>query len=312
MKPVFIVLIVIAVILGGVFLTIGLVNRSKSGAIITNTHEIDGTFNNLNIDLATAALEIKVAEGDKVRVVCDEKEKVYHNVSVIDNALTIKVEDVRKWYEKLLFSLRRMKVTAYLPEGLYGNLVIDSAIGGVNVAEQLSFNNITVDIATGNVEINSNVSEIIKIEGATGNVNINNIVAKSVDIDTSTGSVTLSKVNITDNIEIDCSTGKITLTDTTCKNLTIDVTTGETKLVRTVVAEKIKTEASTGNIIFDKSDAATLDIETTTGSIKGTLLTAKIFQTTSKTGKINVPNTTTGGICKLQTGTGNIDIQIIE
>lgn len=110
---------VIAVIVGGVFLTIGLVNRSKSGAIITNTHEIDGTFNNLNIDLATAALEIKVAEGDKVRVVCDEKEKVYHSVSIIDNAHTIKVEDVRKWYEKLLFCLRRMKVTIYLSEGLW-------------------------------------------------------------------------------------------------------------------------------------------------------------------------------------------------
>ncbi|HQC55187.1 MAG TPA: DUF4097 family beta strand repeat-containing protein [Clostridia bacterium] len=315
MKPVFIVIIVIVVlaaIVGGIFLTIALVNKSKSAAIVTNTHDVDEPFNKLNIDLATAALEITVSADDKVKVICDEKEKVYHSVSVDDNTLKIKVEDKREWHEKLLFSLKRMKVTVYLPEGAYGDLLIDSAVGNVKVADKLTFNSIMVDIATGEVEINSNVNQSIEVDGATGSVKINNVTARGIDISSSTGSVIFNKVNVTNNIEIDCSTGKITLTDVTCQNLTTDVSTGETKFIRTIVAEKIKAESSTGSIIFDKSDAASLDIQATTGSIKGTLLTSKIFQATSEMGSINVPNTTTGGICKLKTTVGSIDIQISE
>jgi hypothetical protein len=53
-----------------------------------------------------------------------------------------------------------------------------------------------------------------------------------------------------------------------------------------------------------------MNIETSTGSVKGTILTPKIFMIRSDTGKINVPETTTGGICRIRTSTGNISITI--
>ena len=48
----------------------------------------------------------------------------------------------------------------------------------------------------------------------------------------------------------------------------------------------------------------------TTGSIKGVLLTPKIFLTDTSTGSITVPHTTTGGVCDLSTSTGTINISI--
>lgn len=73
---------------------------------------------------------------------------------------------------------------------------------------------------------------------------------------------------------------------------------------------KISVEMDTGDIKFDKCDAAEIDILTSTGNITGSLLTDKVFIARSNTGRINVPETTTGGKCKLTTNTGNIKIHV--
>ena len=46
--------------------------------------------------------------------------------------------------------------------------------------------------------------------------------------------------------------------------------------------------------------------ETSTGKVKGHLLTDKIFVTSTSTGKVRVPSTESGGICKVTTSTGDI------
>ena len=74
-----------------------------------------------------------------------------------------------------------------------------------------------------------------------------------------------------------------------------------------VIAEQMITiERSTGDVIFDKCDAFELLIKTDTGNVTGSLLTDKIFIANSDTGHINVPETTTGGKCKITTDTGDI------
>ena len=62
---------------------------------------------------------------------------------------------------------------------------------------------------------------------------------------------------------------------------------------------------------FDKLDAENLEIETGTGDVRGTLLSSKIFMVKTSTGDIDVPETTTGGICKVKTSTGEVYIRIV-
>jgi DUF4097 and DUF4098 domain-containing protein YvlB len=57
-------------------------------------------------------------------------------------------------------------------------------------------------------------------------------------------------------------------------------------------------------------DAADIYIETTTGSVTGTLISEKQFFTETSTGKVNVPPSGNGGRCEIETGTGNIRIEI--
>ena len=62
------------------------------------------------------------------------------------------------------------------------------------------------------------------------------------------------------------------------------------------------------DVIFDSFDAKNIYVSVTTGDVKGTILTDKIFNVKSSTGKVNVPDTYNGGICKISTTTGDIII----
>ena len=83
-------------------------------------------------------------------------------------------------------------------------------------------------------------------------------------------------------------------------------------MVNLLVDEKMNIERSTGDVKFDKCDASEIEVKTDTGNVKGTLRSDKIFITRSDTGKINVPETLTGGKCKITTDTGDIKISIFE
>ena len=61
---------------------------------------------------------------------------------------------------------------------------------------------------------------------------------------------------------------------------------------------------------LDGCDAAEIFIETDTGDITGTLLTEKVFDAHSDTGRVAVPKTGSGGSCKLNTDTGDIKVTV--
>ena len=124
-----------------------------------------------------------------------------------------------------------------------------------------------------------------------------------------TGKVTMEKLNV-GNLDISVTTGKVTLTDITCKNLTSTGITGDIALKNVIAAEKFSITRTTGNIRFDDCDAAQITATTSTGDIEGSLRTDKVFIAKTTTGDIELPETTTGGTCKLSTTTGDIEITI--
>ena len=96
-----------------------------------------------------------------------------------------------------------------------------------------------------------------------------------------------------------------------CNNLTAFSDTGDISLDKVVAKEKFSLKVDTGDIKFSKADAGEILAETDTGNISGTLLTDKIFIARTDTGKVDVPETESGGKCKVTTDTGDIKITII-
>ena len=74
----------------------------------------------------------------------------------------------------------------------------------------------------------------------------------------------------------------------------------------------ISIERETGDVRLDRCDAAEITVLTDTGDVEGTLLSEKVFIVATDTGKKDVPESLTGGKCKITTDTGDIVIKIVK
>ena len=82
-------------------------------------------------------------------------------------------------------------------------------------------------------------------------------------------------------------------------------------MLKNVIAnEKFDIERSTGDVKLELCDAAEILIRTDTGSVTGSLMSDKVFIVSADTGRVNVPKTTSGGVCQITTDTGDIRITI--
>ena len=92
--------------------------------------------------------------------------------------------------------------------------------------------------------------------------------------------------------------------------------TGKINLKDVVTTGNIKLKASTGDVEFEDMDCGAastciIDIKTDTGDVKGSLLSGKMFDVDSDTGRKERPESTSGAAtCKVRTDTGDIKITV--
>ena len=111
-------------------------------------------------------------------------------------------------------------------------------------------------------------------------------------------------------IKIKVTTGDTKILDTTCKKMNLDGNTGDVFLRNVIVEGALSIERNTGDVEFEDCDAGEIYIETDTGDVEGTLLTDKVFIAETDTGEVDVPKSKSGGICEIDTDTGDIEISI--
>ena len=247
---------------------------SKLGAseFGTNTHKIEDSFDSIFIDTDTANISVLPSTDGACRVECYEMEDAKHSVSVNGNTLFVELDDERSWYEKISFGVDSPKITVYLPSSEYGSMVIKNTTGDIEVLGGYSF--------------------------------------ESIDISLTTGDITLDGVQCSGDISSSLTTGDTQIANAQCKSLVSKGTTGKVKLENVICQEKLYAKSTTGDIELDGCDGTEIEIDVTTGDVIGTLLSDKIFITSTITGDVDVPELLTGGNCKITTTTGDIIIKI--
>lgn len=282
----------------------------KLSAYETNHYQIKESFHNITIDTDTADIVFTPSEDFKTSVTCHEQKNMKHTVKVENGSLVIKVTDTRKWYEYIGIHFNSPKITISIPQGEYGAISVNSDTGEVEIPQNFAFEAVNISTDTGNVITCASTSKTMKIKTSTGNIRVENLSAGKLDLSVSTGNITVSDTTCLGDLRADVSTGKANITDTTCQNLISNGTTGDLTLKNVIAAGKFSIERDTGDVKFEKCDAGEIHIQTDTGDVKGSLLTAKVFLVETDTGRIDVPKTTTGGKCEIETDTGNIKITI--
>ncbi len=276
----------------------------------TNDYVIAEAYKNISILADTADILFLPAEGTETSVICYEETKAKHTVRVEDDTLVIAVEDNKKWYDHIGIKLGTSKITVNIPAGEYGDITVKSDTGKLEIPKELSFKNIDVSQSTGDVTNFASASDTVRISTSTGDIYVESITAGTLDLSVSTGKMTVNGTAVIGDATLKVSTGKSYLTDVTCGNLISTGNTGDITLKNVIAEAKFDIERSTGDVKLDGCDAAELRIETDTGSVKGTLLSEKIFITDTSTGSVKVPKSQNGGICEITTSTGSIKIDI--
>ena len=278
----------------------------------SNTYTVSEKINNIVLNTDTADIEFVLSVDESCKVVCYENKNRKHSVEINNGTLNISEYEEKKWYEYINFSFNSPKITVFLPAQKYEVLNISEDTGDISISQDLNFKNIDIITDTGDIICYASASERIKIETDTGNIKLKNIDTGSLDLTVSTGCIEVFDSKCKEDITIYVSTGETLLKNVTCKNLTTDGSTGDISLNSVIASEGWDIKRSTGEVKFDRCDASTILIETSTGEVEGTILSEKIFIAKSSTGDIDVPETTSGGICKITTSTGDIDVIIVN
>lgn len=276
----------------------------------TEIHEISEEFSNISINTDTAKIIFVLSDDEKCKVECYEQKNAKHSVVVQDDTLSINVVNEIKWYEYIGLNFNSPKITIYLPQAEYASLFIKESTGDIKIPKDFIFEDVDILLSTGDVDFCASASQMLKISTTTGDISVEDIYAGSVELSVTTGRVTADGVNCDTDVAVSVSTGDAKLSDIVCKSVISRGNTGDISLNNVIASEKFSINRSTGDISFDSSDAAEIFVITDTGGVTGSLLTDKVFAVQTDTGKINVPKTTSGGMCEITTDTGDINITV--
>lgn len=276
----------------------------------TNTHEINEEFNNISVKTSTADVRFVPSEDGECKVVCYEDKKEKHDVSVQDGTLTIEAFSEKKWYDYIGITFKSPKITVYLPTSEYDLLAIKESTGDIEISKDFKFESIDISLSTGDVKNYASATDLIKIKTSTGDINIENVSAGAFDLSVSTGDITASSIECASEFKVSVSTGKTKVSDVNCQSFVTSGSTGDVIMKNVIATEKFSIKRSTGDLKFEKCDASEILVKTDTGDVKGSLLSDKIFMVETDTGKIDVPQSTSGGKCEISTDTGDIKISI--
>ena len=278
----------------------------------TASFDVSDNFDDISIEVDTADVNFLVSEDDKCHVVSYTQKNINCSVMVEDNVLKISTQDDRAWYEYIHIGVEKSSLCIYLPKSEYSALTLNGSTGDIMLSQNFKFESIDIAISSGDLNISASADGAVKLKARTGDISLSDMSAESIAITVSTGDITVKDVACDGDISLKSTTGKSNLKNITCNNLSSNASTGDIEMENVISGGKITMKRGSGDVSMYACDAGELDIATSTGNVKGVLLTPKIFITRASTGDIDVPETTTGGICKVNTSTGDIVFTIAE
>lgn len=310
------ILVVVGILIGIVGLAGVGFDLTKLGgeAVVTDEYTFAvGEVQRIEVDVDT--MDVVIAEssirGEEIRVVIKSYESRNNSAMVADGKLTVE-DGERPWYRHIGIFWASESVEIVLPYGYSpDSLGIETDTGNTRVSG-VDTQNMKLTTDTGRISVKDGVIDNLRIEGDTGDVSVLGITAAIVEVKTDTGDIDVGSVIATDRIKTSCDTGDTKLRKCEAPTVEARSTTGDVDMSEVVAGGMMAIECSTGDVDLDRCDGRAIDVRTSTGEVEMLLLSPKVFDVDSSTGKKRVPLSGEGGICKVRTSTGDIEIKIAE
>ncbi len=263
-------------------------------------------FESLKLDLKGSDVAILPSNDGMCKVEFFENNIYSHSIEVINNELVVGC----KYKSKVFISYKDTKITIYLPEKDYKTFNLTTGSGDV-IVENFKVDELTITVGSGDVEVKKVDCNNISIAGESGDLELKNLdVNDAVSVSSSSGEVELSNISCFGNVAISTDSGEISVANVVCGGLTAECDSGDIELESVLANGEMAIETESGDVELSMIDAPSIDITTISGDVKGSLLSNKIFTVRSSSGNVDVPQTTSGGVCKISSRSGDVMITI--
>ena len=302
-------IIIGALVCGASFVLLGLDIRSlNTSTYVTRTYDAGTEFENISVRGDTEKINFVLSDDGKCYVVCRELENNKHDVKVADDTLCI--YDISSFSLQFGFFNEGPEMTVYLPKAYYSSLSLDSDTGDVYIPEDFSFGDVSIKLDTGALVCNASADGNVNVRTDTGKITLQGMTPAALTVNTDTGHTVISNISCSGETVVNVHTARVELTNVSCTEFSSTGSTGNLLLTDVVSTGRWTVKRDTGSVSFENCDAADISIKTDTGNVAGSLLSGKIFDVSTDTGKVNVPGSSEGGKCEIVSDTGNIDITI--
>ena len=157
-------------------------------------------------------------------------------------------------------------ITVYLPETAYEALTLETVSGDIGIAQPFQFTRASLHTTSGDIYCSASITETLNAQ---------------------------------------TTSGDLELTSLRCKELSVESISGEIEL-ENVVAQQIQCNTTSGDMELERCDAETLTLNSVSGDISGALLREKVYSCSTVSGDVRVPKNQSGGVCTVNTVSGDI------
>lgn len=204
---VFLVIGIIAVILGIVLAAIG---GTLGSGNVNYTDEIfrsESSVERLELDVAAGSASVEFYDGDCVEIAYQAHPK--YGFTASRDGATVKLGHSQHGWFSWNWGRKAPVATVKLPYTLAVELDIDVNAGSVKV-QSGEFRKLTIDVSAGELTMGEIVCPAVKCHVSAGSVKLEGLTCSNTDCHVSAGSVKLSKVNCP-VVNLDASAGSIKL-----------------------------------------------------------------------------------------------------
>ena len=271
--------------------------------------EVKDPFTDIRIENDSCDLKLVSSKDNAAHVYYEGSDRYLVETEVRNGTLHVTVQDnigsfddawkdrkaLKKFISNLVLSIEDTQLTVAVPSGpedpFFGTTAVEASSGDVEISG-LHSAAVSVTTTSGSADLKNLAAGSFEVKSASGDVEIENVLPLSTaSVHTESGEIKLEKLELHEKLEVSSSSGEIEL-DTVSS------------------AGSFEISSSSGEISFEDCTAQSVSVSSQSGSIHGNFLNPMVFDASSGSGFIRVPDSVTGAPCRVQTGSGNIDLTV--
>ena len=278
------------------------------------THTITEPFNDIIISTINSSIQILPSSDGSCRIVCDDNEKMYHQVSFQESedgtVLHIAQRNEWKWYETLggLHWEETPVLIVYLPQTEYEILDAVSGSGDITVAPDFRFGTLHLNSTSGNTALTELEAEHLNVLSASGDILLRSVrVSEGVSLQNVSGFTRVENLTASELTTVSFS-GDTDLENASSGYLSVRTISGITRVHSGNFSDTSYFETSSGDMEIVDSLCGDQTLKTVSGNVALYNVRTRAMELRSTSGDLELQNVLSDGNAHCETVSGEITL----